>query len=106
MQVLSTTECYNQILKEFPQLSSYTNENTNITFNIVQPNSTFNVNQFSITPILANHGDNYHLVGSVISLIKTMNKKIIIGWDFLSLPDVDEHLLWNPNLLILGYSKL
>ncbi len=28
---------------------------------MVQPNSTFNVNQFSITPILANHGDNYHL---------------------------------------------
>ena len=31
-----------------------------------------------------------------------MNKKIIIGWDFLSLPDVDEHALWNPDLLILG----
>ena len=63
---------------------------------MVQPNSTFNVNQFSITPILANHGDHYHLVGPVIYIIKTINKKIIIGWDFLSLPDVDEHLLWNP----------
>jgi phosphoribosyl 1,2-cyclic phosphodiesterase len=102
LQVFCTIECYNQILKEFPQLSSHASENTNISFNMVQPNSTFNVNQFSITPILANHGDNYHLVGSVIYIIKTINKKIIIGWDFLSLPDVDEHILWNPDLLILG----
>ncbi len=99
LQVFWTIECYNQILKEFPQLSSHASENTNISFNMVQPNSTFNVNQFSITPILANHGDNYHLVGSVIYIIKTLNKKIIIGWDFLSLPDVDEHILWNPDFL-------
>ncbi|HYZ51014.1 MAG TPA: hypothetical protein VE593_09010, partial [Nitrososphaeraceae archaeon] len=26
----------------------------------------------------------------------------IIGWDFLSLPNVDENWLWNPDLLILG----
>ena len=25
-----------------------------------------------------------------------------MGWDFLSLPDVDENLLWNPDLLVLG----
>jgi hypothetical protein len=35
-------------------------------------------------------------------IVKGINKKIIIGWDFLSLPDVDENLLWNPDLLILG----
>ena len=25
-----------------------------------------------------------------------------MGWDFLSLPNVDENLLWNPDLLVLG----
>src|SRR5207245_2653397 len=24
------------------------------------------------------------------------------GWDFLSLPNVEENLLWNPDLLVLG----
>jgi hypothetical protein len=32
----------------------------------------------------------------------TKGKKMIFGWDFLSLPSVDESLLWNPDLLILG----
>jgi hypothetical protein len=31
-----------------------------------------------------------------------LDKKIIIGWDFLSLPNADENLFWNPDLLILG----
>ncbi len=73
---------------------------------MVKPNITFNINKFSITPILANHGEDYSVIGSVIYIINVINKKIIIGWDFLSLPDVDENLLWNPDLLILGYSKL
>jgi hypothetical protein len=34
--------------------------------------------------------------------VKITNRKIIIGWDFLSLPQTDETLLWNPNLAILG----
>ncbi|HEX5518924.1 MAG TPA: MBL fold metallo-hydrolase [Candidatus Nitrosocosmicus sp.] len=46
LNIFCTAECYNQILKEFPQLSSIANESTNISFNIVQPNSTFNINQF------------------------------------------------------------
>ena len=35
-------------------------------------------------------------------IIKIIDKKIIIGWDFLSLPDVDDNLFWNPDLLLLG----
>ncbi len=102
LQIFCTAECYNQILKEFPQLSSYYNTSMYVSFNIIQPNNTFNIDQFSVTPILANHGDDYSLIGSVIYMIKIINKKIIIGWDFLSLPNVDEHQLWNPDLLILG----
>jgi len=69
---------------------------------MVKPNITFNINKFSITPILANHGEDYSLIGSVIYMVNILNKKIIIGWDFLSLPDVNENILWNPDLLILG----
>jgi hypothetical protein len=29
-------------------------------------------------------------------------KKIIIGWDFLSLPNANQNLFWKPDLLILG----
>jgi hypothetical protein len=35
-------------------------------------------------------------------MVKVFGRKIIIGWDFLSLPNVNENLLWNPDLLILG----
>ena len=35
-------------------------------------------------------------------IIKLANQKVIIGWDFLSLPNIDETLLWNPSLAILG----
>jgi hypothetical protein len=34
--------------------------------------------------------------------VNTLNTKIILGWDFLSLPGQDENVLWNPDLLILG----
>jgi hypothetical protein len=34
--------------------------------------------------------------------VRTNERKIIFGWDFLTLPEVDENLLWNPDLLILG----
>jgi hypothetical protein len=34
--------------------------------------------------------------------LTVLGRKIIIGWDFLSLPNVNENLLWNPDLLILG----
>ena len=50
---------------------------------------------------MADHGDNSPS-GSVIYMVKLANHKVIIGWDFLSLPNVNENLLWNPDLVILG----
>ena len=52
--------------------------------------------------ILADHGDNSP-PGSVMSVSSNcLIKKMIVGWDFLSLPNVNENLLWKPDLLILG----
>jgi hypothetical protein len=45
-----------------------------------------------VIPVLANHGENSP-PGSVIYIVKDQDKKIIMGWDFLSLPNVDENLL-------------
>ena len=101
LSVFCTSECYNQLIKIFPQISS-PNIKMYISFNILQPNNPFNIDQFSIIPILANHGNDIPQGGAVIYLVHIANKKIIIGWDFLSLYNVDEHLLWNPDLLILG----
>ena len=70
-------------------------------FSIVQPDQTFQVGPFSVIPLLADHGDNSP-AGSVIYIVKLTNRKVIIGWDFLSLPNVNEDLLWNPDLAILG----
>jgi hypothetical protein len=40
--------------------------------------------------------------GCVIYVINLRDTKIIAGWDFLSLPNADQNLLWKPDLLILG----
>jgi hypothetical protein len=67
----------------------------------MQPGETFKLGPFSIMPILANHGDDSPS-GSVIYIVKMLDRKIIIGWDFLSLPNTDQNLFWKPDLLILG----
>jgi phosphoribosyl 1,2-cyclic phosphodiesterase len=97
LQVYCTSECRDQIITKFPKINS----NNQVSFNIVQPDQTFQLGPFSITPILADHGENSP-AGSVIYIVKLANHKVIIGWDFLSLPNVDENLLWNPDLAILG----
>ncbi|MFL6317468.1 MAG: MBL fold metallo-hydrolase, partial [Nitrososphaeraceae archaeon] len=102
LKIFCTMECRDQVIKKFPQLSEKTTNNNNrVSFNIVQPDLTSEVGPFSVTPILADHGDNSP-PGSVIYIVKLLDKKIIIGWDFLSLPNADENLFWNPDLLILG----
>jgi phosphoribosyl 1,2-cyclic phosphodiesterase len=102
LKIFCTMECRDQVIKKFPQLSEKTNNNNNrVSFNIVQPDLTSEVGPFSVTPILADHGDNSP-PGSVIYIVKLLDKKIIIGWDFLSLPNADPNLFWNPDLLILG----
>jgi hypothetical protein len=102
LKIFCTMECRDQVIKKFSQLSEKTTNNNNrVSFNIVQPDQTFEAGPFSITPILADHGDNSP-PGSVIYIVKLLDKKIIIGWDFLSLPNADPNLFWNPDLLILG----
>jgi len=103
LKIFCTVECRDQVIKKFPQLSERTSNNSNrISFNIVQPDQTFEVGPFSVTPISADHGDNSS-PGSVIYIVKLLDrKKIIIGWDFLSLPNANQNLFWKPDLLILG----
>ena len=100
LNIYCTAQCRDQILSKYPQLSSKIN-NKELVFSIVQPDQTFQVGPFSVTPLLADHGDNSP-AGSVIYIVKLTNRKVIIGWDFLSLPNVNEDLLWNPDLAILG----
>jgi phosphoribosyl 1,2-cyclic phosphodiesterase len=100
--IFCSAECRDQVIKKFPQLSEKTSNNGNrVSFNIVQPAETFEVGPFSVMPISADHGDNSP-PGSVIYIVKLLNRKVIIGWDFLSLPNANQNLFWKPDLLILG----
>ena len=105
LKIFCTRECRDQIIKKLPQLTEKTNNNINnnngVSFSVIQPDESFQIGPFSIMPILADHGDNSP-AGSVIYIVKLLDRKIIIGWDFLSLPNVNENLLWKPDLLILG----
>jgi phosphoribosyl 1,2-cyclic phosphodiesterase len=100
LKIFCTKECHEQIVSKFPEISTTNNK---VSFNVIQPNQPFEVGSISAIPILAYHGDNSP-PGSVIYILKLPDKKkIIIGWDFLSLPaDVDQNLFWNPDLIILG----
>ena len=103
LKIFCTKECHDQIVSKFPEASK-TNDKNRVSFNVIQPNIPFEVGSISVIPILAYHGDNSP-PGSVIYILKLQDKrKIIIGWDFLSLPDdnVDQNLFWNPDLVILG----
>jgi hypothetical protein len=101
LRIFCTKECHDQIVSKFPEISKI-NKNK-VSFDVIQPNIPFEVGSISTIPILAYHGDNSP-PGSVIYVLKLPDKrKIIIGWDFLSLPDdVDQNLFWNPDLIILG----
>ena len=102
LKIFCTKECHEQIVSKFPEISKA--NNNKISFDVIQPNIPFEVGSISVIPILAYHGDNSP-PGSVIYILKLPDKKkIIIGWDFLSLPDdnVDQNLFWNPDLIILG----
>jgi phosphoribosyl 1,2-cyclic phosphodiesterase len=110
LQIFCTAECYDQIIKKFPQISSSshssfsspkTSSSGHISFSMVKPDEIFEIGPFSVRPILAHHGTD-SAPGSVCYIVRMHDNKIIIGWDFLSLPTTSENLLWNPDLLILG----
>jgi hypothetical protein len=92
LKIFCTRECRDQIIKKLPQLTQKTNNNINnnngVSFSVIQPDESFQIGPFSIMPILADHGDNSP-AGSVIYIVKLLDRKIIIGWDFLSLPNVN-----------------
>jgi phosphoribosyl 1,2-cyclic phosphodiesterase len=103
LNVYCTKECRDQVINKFPELKSKANGNGRIVFNIILPNEAFNVGPISVIPISVYHGDNSP-PGSVIYIVRLPEmKKVILGWDFLSLSDnVDQNLFWNPDLAILG----
>jgi hypothetical protein len=72
-----------------------------IDFQVVTPNEFFNVGPFSIIAFQAYHGIESS-DDAVIYIVNILDRKIIVGWDFLSLPEANESILWNPDLLILG----
>jgi phosphoribosyl 1,2-cyclic phosphodiesterase len=98
LNIYCTEECREQIMMKF---SEFERKQNAVSFNTILPGETFEVGPFSVTPVLASHGENSP-PGSVIYVVMAKGKKMIFGWDFLSLPSVDESLLWNPDLLILG----
>lgn len=98
LNIYCTSECHDQIINKFPD---FERTRSNVSFNTIEPGKTVQIGPFSVIPVLASHGENSP-PGSVIYVVMTKGKKIIFGWDFLSLPHADESLLWNPDLLILG----
>ncbi|HJT49692.1 MAG TPA: MBL fold metallo-hydrolase [Nitrososphaeraceae archaeon] len=110
LRIFCTPECYDQIIKKFPQISSSSHssfssrvgsDSGRISFSMVKPDEIFEIGPFSVRPVLAHHGTDSP-PGSVCYIVTICDNKIIIGWDFLSLPTTSEDLLWNPDLLILG----
>jgi phosphoribosyl 1,2-cyclic phosphodiesterase len=93
-RVYCTADCIDQISKQFPSLSE-----KSPMFSAISPGKVFEVGPFLVEPILAEHGD---AQGAVIYVIKGRTNKIVIGWDFESLPGAEQTAFWNPDLLILG----
>jgi phosphoribosyl 1,2-cyclic phosphodiesterase len=98
-----TRTCKESIMKDLLSNGSLTRNNIEecIDFQVVTPNEYFNVGPCSIIAFQAYHGIESS-DDAVIYVVSVLNRKIIVGWDFLSLPDADESILWNPDLLLLG----
>lgn len=96
-KVYCTSECIEQLMM-VPQLAE-----KRVSFTAIQSGQAFAAGPFSVTAAAANNaGDNPGFAGSVIYVIEAGGRKVIAGWDFLTLPGVDEKLMWKPDLLVLG----
>jgi L-ascorbate metabolism protein UlaG (beta-lactamase superfamily) len=104
IRVYCTRPCEEHIMNYLLSHASVTKKDieNSIDFQIVTPLEPFDVGPCSIMAIQAYHGGEWATDGAVIYIVNTLNTKIILGWDFLSLPGVNENILWNPDLLILG----
>jgi phosphoribosyl 1,2-cyclic phosphodiesterase len=98
INIYCTRECQDQLRSK---LSLSTDEYRFLNFSVVKPNEYFKIGPISIMPVSAYHGEDSP-PGSTIYVVNVFEMKIIVGWDFLSLPDVNETILWNPDLAILG----
>ncbi|SRR5579884_283798 len=95
LKIYCTKECKDQITKRHSVPEEHS-------FIVVEHGSRLDIGPFSVVPISAIHDPTGTDHGSVIYVIMSDGIKIIAGWDFLSLPEEDFDLLWNPDLLILG----
>jgi L-ascorbate metabolism protein UlaG (beta-lactamase superfamily) len=104
IRVYCTRPCKEHIVNYLLSQASLTEKDieNSIDFRNVTPLETFNVGPSAVMAIQAYHGGEWATDGAVIYIVNTLNTKIILGWDFLSLPGADENLLWNPDLLVLG----
>src|SRR5919108_735074 len=93
-RIYCTKECLDQISEQFPSLSE-----KSLVFSTIMPGKAFEVGPFLIEPVPAKHSN---APGAVIYIIKVRSKKIVIGWDFESLPGSEQGSFWNPDLVILG----
>lgn len=102
LQLFCTRETHEHLMNNFDRHKL----NSLVQFNEIKPGQKFEIGSFSVTPVSVNHYDynsDSPLPGCVIYVIILPDKsKIVIGWDFLSINDVDQNLLWNPDILILG----
>ena len=95
IKIYCAKECAQKIAEDFPSLAKSISE--------ITPGTAFNLGPFLITPLAAdNAGEKPGIPGSVIFVLQASDKKIIAAWDFLSLPDASEGILWNPDVLVLG----
>ncbi|HEX6281544.1 MAG TPA: MBL fold metallo-hydrolase [Nitrososphaera sp.] len=99
-KVYGTPECSQQIAQELQSLATTTSSSL---ISPINPETPFEVGPFSVISVAAdNAGNQPGLPGSVIYIIKAGARKIVAGWDFLKLRTVDESILWNPDLVVLG----
>lgn len=108
LDVYCTRECLDQVTDKFPELKSKTNRSDRrIVFNTILPDEAFDVGPLSVIPVSVYHGDNSP-PGSVIYLLRLPDKKkVIVGCDFLSLPDnIDQNIFWNPGPGYPSYSDI
>jgi phosphoribosyl 1,2-cyclic phosphodiesterase len=93
-RIYCARDCIDQISQQFPSLS----EKSSVLSPII-PGKVFEAGPFLVEPILVEHGNT---PGAVIYIIRIGSKKIVIGWDFESVPGAEQGAFWNPDLLILG----
>jgi phosphoribosyl 1,2-cyclic phosphodiesterase len=102
LKIFCTRETHKQLMNKFSphKLDSLAQ------FIEIIPGEETKIGPFLVTPLSVVHYDyNSHspLSGCVIYVVVLPDKKkIVIGWDFLTVNEVDQNLLWNPDVLILG----